>query len=389
MTTATKKNPAKVNKKKPTAKKQSVNKEPKKVASKKDKVTPKKNVTETVKKEVKKKNEIEITKEDLKTFTFEQMLEKSFGKKGTEERDKAEILINEGVTKLISDIQAKLKQEKEPKPIIEEEKVSEPVLENFLPKGIIPADYIPEDKNAVTSNENKDTSNSPKRPVQLNREFLIHQGSEFLKGEIKVQENDTKIARINDTEYIIYKNIGNPSAFSASFKCVDLEEAELLLDELIDYENKLKNTKMENKPELPQTELPKTESVSEEQKKEIINKYEGLPLQEVDIKELIKAAGDSPISNNLIANQVAQNNISNAQTVSEMESYSDTIASLINAKPWQKMSTTDVNRMLSNQCSRLYNYLLKNDGNGYYIELTQGHLKARSPRDPNTFLNVA
>ena len=146
---------------------------------------------------------------------------------------------------------------------------------------------------------------------------------------------------------------------------------------------------MENKPEVPQTELPKTESVSEEQKKEIINKYEGLPLQEVDIKELIKAAGDSPASTNPIANQVAQNNVSNAQTVSAMESYGDTIAGLINQKPWQKMSTTDVNRMLSNQCSRLYNYLLKNDGQGYYVELTQGHIKCRCPRDPNAFLNVA
>ena len=100
-----------------------------------------------------------------------------------------------------------MRLKKEPKEIVEETKVPEPVLEKVLPKGIIPADYIPEDKDGVTSNENKDSTNIPKRPVQLNREFLIHQGSEFLKGEIKVQENDTKIARINDTEYIIYKNI--------------------------------------------------------------------------------------------------------------------------------------------------------------------------------------
>lgn len=388
MTTASKQKPNKVKKKKVISNKKSVSKVPTEIVSKKDKVTTKKSVTETVKKTVNKKVEVEVTKDDLKEFTFEQMLDKSFGKKGTEERDKAEILINEGVTKLVADIQAKLKQEKEPKPIVEEKKVIEPVLEKALPKGIIPTDYIAEDKDGVTSNENKEVSNLPKRPIQLNREFLIHQGSEFLNGELKVQENDTKIARIDNTKYVIYKNIGNPSAFTANFNCVDLDEAELLLDELIAYEIKQKDMEKEPKSELPIQEPNKPEIISEEQKKEIVNKFEGLPLTEVDIKELIKAAGDSPTSNNPIANQVAKNNVSNAQTLSEMESYSDTIAGLVNQKPWQKMSTTDVNRMLSNQCSRLYNYLLKNDGQGYYVELTQGSVKCRCPRDINSFLNV-
>lgn len=148
---------------------------------------------------------------------------------------------------------------------------------------------------------------------------------------------------------------------------------------------------MENEPkqEMPIQETPKQEVISEEQKKEIINKYEGLPLQEVDIKELIKVAGDAPTPNNPIANQVAQNNFSNAQTLSQMESYADTLAGLINQKPWMKMSTNDVNRLLSNQCSKMYSYLLKNDGQGYYIEISQGNVKTRSPRDPNAFLNVA
>ena len=113
-----------------------------------------------------------------------------------------------------------------------------------------------------------------------------------------------------------------------------------------------------------------------------------MPLKEVDIKELIKAAGDAPASNNPIANQVAQNNVSNAQTLSAMESYGDTIAGLINQKPWMKMSTTEVNRVLANQCSKMYSYLLKNDGQGYYIELSQGTVKCRCPRDVNSFLNV-
>lgn len=387
MTTATKPKPTKVKKKKASAKKQSVKKEVKEVVLKKGKVTPEKSVTEPVKKAVKKKVEIEITKEDLKAFTFEQMLEKSFGKKGTEERDKAEILINEGVTKLVSDIQARLKQEKEPKPVVEEKKVSEPVLEKVLPKGIIPSDFVPE-STEKSNTENKD--NLPARPIQLYREFIVHQGAEFLNGELKVQENDTKIARTKDAEYMIYKNIGSTNAFTTPFKCIDIAEAEVFLDELIAYENKQKTeNKMENNQNNIPTELPKNEVISDEQKKEIINKYEGLPLQEIDIKELIKAAGDSPVSNNPIANQVAQNNASNAQTVSAMESYSDTIAGLLNAKPWMKMSTTEVNRVLANQCSRLYNYLLKNNGQGYYIELTQGHITCRCPRDPNSFLNVA
>jgi hypothetical protein len=378
MATATKPKVSDVKKKKASTKKQSVKKVPTEIILKTDKVTPKKSVTETVKKAVKKKVEIEVKKEDLDAFTFEQMLEQSFGKKGTEERDKAEILINEGVAKLLADVQVKLKQEKEPKPIIEEKPT--------LPKGILPADYVPETKKEVI--ENKEANNAPKRPIQLNREFLIHQGSEFLNGELKVQENDTKIARIEDTKYVIYKNIGNPSAFTANFNCFDLDEAELLLDELIAYEKKQKEMEKEPKSETPIQEPNKPEIISEEQKKEIVNKFEGLPLTEVNIKELIKAAGDSPVSNNPIANQVAQNNVSNAQTASAMESYGDTIAGLINAKPWQKMSTTDVNRMLSTQCSRLYNYLLKNDGQGYYVELTQGHIKCRAPRDPNSFLNV-
>lgn len=388
MATATKPKASDVKKKKASTKKRSVKKVPTEIILKTDKVTPKKSVTETVKKAVKKKVEIEVKKEDLEAFTFEQMLEQSFGKKGTEERDKAEILINEGVVKLVADVQAKIKQEKEPEHVIEEKKVIEAIEEkSTLPKGILPADYVPETKKEVI--ENKEANNAPKRPIQLNREFLIHQGSEFLNGELKVQENDTKIARIEDTKYVIYKNIGNPSAFTANFNCVDLDEAELLLDELIAYEKKQKEMEKEPKSETPIQEPNKPEAISEEQKKEIINKFEGLPLTEVNIKELIKAAGDSPNSNNPIANQVAQNNVSNAQTASAMESYGDTIAALINQKPWQKMSTTDVNRMLSTQCSRLYNYLLKNDGQGYYVELTQGHIKCRCPRDPNAFLNVA
>ncbi len=148
---------------------------------------------------------------------------------------------------------------------------------------------------------------------------------------------------------------------------------------------------MENEPTVENTtqETPKPEIISEEKKKEIIDKYEGLPLKEVDIKELIKVAGDSHVSTSPIANQVAHNNVSNAQTASAMESYADTITTLVNRNNFMKMSTTDVNRMLSNQCSRLYNYLLKNDGQGYYIDITQGHIKCRAPRDSNAFLNVA
>ena len=155
MTTAAKQKPSKVKEKKPTAKKKNVSKASTEVVSKKDKVTAKKSVTETVKKPVNKKNQVDIKKEDLKEFSFDELLE-IFGKKGSEERSKAEILINEGVTKLIADIQAKLKQEKEPKTIIEEKKVSEPILEKVLPKGIVPADYIPEDKGGGVSNENKE-----------------------------------------------------------------------------------------------------------------------------------------------------------------------------------------------------------------------------------------
>jgi len=379
MTTASKQKPNKVKKKKVISNKKSVSKVPTEIVSKKDKVTPKKNITETVKKSVNKKVEIEVTKDDLKAFTFEQMLDKSFGKKGTEERDKAEILINEGVTKLVADIQAKLKQEKEPKPIVEEEKVRE----STLPKGIIPADFVP------VSTDKTSIENKPNRPIELFKEFIVHSGAEFLNGDLKVQENNTRVTRHADTEYTIYGNIGSPTAFSFPFKCVDLAEAELFLDELIEYQKKQKE--MENSPKSENTsqEAHKPEIISEEQKKEIINKFEGLPLTEVNIKELIKAAGDSPASTNPIANQVAQNNVSNAQTVSAMESYSDTIAGLINAKPWMKMSTADVNRVLSNQCSRLYNYLLKDDGQGYYIDIMQGHIKCRCPRDPNSFLNVA
>ena len=99
MATATKPKASDVKKKKASTKKQSVKKVSTEIILKTDKVTPKKSVTETVKKAVKKKVEIEVKKEDLEAFTFEQMLEQSFGKKGTEERDKAEILINEGVVK--------------------------------------------------------------------------------------------------------------------------------------------------------------------------------------------------------------------------------------------------------------------------------------------------
>lgn len=369
MATATKKKASKPIKKQTSSNRQGTKKESKEIVIKKDKVAEEKSVTETVKKAVKKKVDVDVKKEDLEPFTFEQMLDKSFGKKGTEERDKAEILINEGVEKLISDIKNKLKQEKE--------RISE--VNTLLPKGILPADYVPE----IKSEEEK-----PNRPIELFKEFIVHSGAEFLNGDLKVQENNTRVSRTKDTEYVVYGNIGSPTAFSFPFKCVDLAEAEKFLDELIDYQTKQKEMENTPKTEAPIQEPNKLEIISEEQKKEIINKFEGLPLNEVDIKELIKAAGDAPISNP-ISNQVAQNNFSNAQTLSQMESYSDTIAGLINQKPWMKMSTTEVNRVLSNQCSKLYSYLLKNDGKGYYIELSQGSVKCRCPRDTNSFLNIA
>lgn len=422
MATATKSKSDKDNKKKATAKKVSVAKnviktEPKKnniavtksvvlakeVPVKKtakntiEKVSKKDKIKETdvysnifkIKKVVKKEKikVEEITDADLVGYSLEELLVNAYGEIGTTKRDLADIEIKKIVVRLVSDSKAKSETKTEPKT----------ELKQTVNDGnrILPIGYELESNAIGAMSEEKTTTE--KRPINLEKQFVISKGASFLKGDVKISADDTKIVRLNELNYTIYGDIGMPTAFVIPFPSIDLADAEKFWDELTEYEtNPEKYTLLDIENNAVDTiensEPDKSVSLSEAEKAATIKKFEGLPLTEVNIEELINVAPSNPIESVIkktLGKPADVSQILNNQMITQMDTYGVSVLEAINERPWNPKSSTDVNRLLSNQVSREYEYLLKNDGQGYYIDMSKNGIKVRIPKDAKEFLNMA
>jgi len=376
-------------KKSPKTNKKSIIKAPTSVVSKKEKVSPNKTVAETVKKTVNKKSESNEAKEDSKSVTFEQMLESNFGKIGTPERTKADSLIKEAEIKLIEEVKQKFNPKKE----------SSIINKNINTNGIAP---IEEDSKETVSKEN--------RVVDLHREFSFNKGTVLLFESVKINHDNTKIKRETATEYTAYGIMEHDAPFRIPIPCIDLQDAEIFWNELVDCEkNPEKYIKIEEVMETenktiepikennevskkveskPQSIVP----LGEEEKETIIKKYEGVPLNEVDIKELVKAAPSSPIQDQQKKGlgQVADiSKIINNKIIKDMDDYGASIVGVIHSKSWCAMTQAEVNQLLNTQVSKEYTYELKNDGKGFFLQLTKNGITARAPKDENSYLKIS
>lgn len=369
--------------------KKSIIKAPTVVVSKKEKVSPNKTVAETVKKPVNKKSQINEAKEDSKSVTFEQMLESNFGKIGTPERTKADSLIKEAEIKLIEEVKQKLNPKKE----------SSVINKNTIANGIAP---VEEDSKENVSKEN--------RVIDLNREFSFNKGTVLLFESVKINHDNTKIKRETATEYTAYGTMEHDAPFRIPIQCIDLQDAENFWDELVDceknpekyikieeaMETENKNTEpIKENNEVPKQVESKSQSIAplgEDQKETIIKKYEGVPLNEVDIKELVKAAPSSPIQDQQKKGlgQVADiSKIINNKIIKDMDDYGASIVGVIHSKSWCAMTQAEVNQLLNTQVSKEYTYELKNDGKGFFLQLTKNGITARAPKDENSYLKIS
>ncbi len=394
MATLTKQKTKKVKESKASSAKSNVTEIVKKSIAKKDTILEQKKVVKvkkesilktqlnTDKKSTKKEKNVtidkikveEITDADLVGYSLDKMLTITYGKKGTIERDSAELRIKQYEINLINNAKEKTKLENEPVTELKSTVTEKQIEATLKPKGILPADYVPE----TTSNINTELAVIPpiSKPINTQKEFNISKDASFLGGDIKTTVDNTKVVRLTELDYMIYGDIGQPTSFSVPFKSIDLADAENFWNELIQYES----------------EQLKKAPVTEEEKEKVINKFEGLPLTEVNIKELINVAPSSPVEEivkKTLGKPADISHILNNQTITQMESYSDTIVGIIHSRPWIKMSANEVNKLISTQVSKEYTYELKNDGIGYYINITKGNTVVRCPKDVNAFLNMS
>jgi hypothetical protein len=190
-----------------------------------------------------------------------------------------------------------------------------------------------------------------------------------------------------------------------------LQDAENFWDELVDCEkNPEKYIKIEEKMETEnktsedniKKENVETNNLNnntskgiaplgEEEKASIIKKYEGVPLNEVDIKELIKAAPEtSVVQPKKGLGQAADiSKIINNKIIKDMEDYGESIVNTIHAKSWCAMSQSEVNNLITNQVSKDYTYELKNDGKGFFLQLSKNGITSRAPKDENSYLKIS
>lgn len=273
---------------------------------------------------------------------------------------------------------------------------------------------VSNNKNGISPIEDasSDSSSKENRVIDLKREFTLKKGTVLLFESVKINHDNTKIKRETATEYTAYGTMEQDAPFRIPIPCIDLQDAENFWDELVDCEkNPEKYIKLEEKMETENktnegsiqkdnTENLNTNSntakgiapLGEEDKANIIKKYEGVPLNEVNIKELVNAAPNlevkEPIKKGL--GQVADiSKIINNKIIKDMEDYGESIVSAIHAKSWCAMSQSEVNQLLTNQASKDYAYELKNDGKGFFLQLTKNGITSRAPKDENSYLKIS
>ncbi len=399
MTTATKSKSDKDKKKKATAKKVSVAKNVIKTEPKKNNIAVTKSVVlakeapvkkpakNTIEKVVKKEkiNIEEITDADLVSYSLEELLVNAYGEIGTTKRDLADIEIKKIVLNLVSNAKAKAETKTE---VRTESKQTVNDGNRILPIGY---------ESEAISEMTEEKTPTEKRPINSQKEFTILKGASFLKGDVKMSVDFTKVVRLGELNYTIYGDIGMPTAFAVTFNAIDLADAEKFWDELTEYEtNPEKYTSLDIENNVVDTiensEPNKAVDLSEAEKAATIKKFEGLPLTEVNIEELINVAPSNPVDTIIkktLGKPADVSQILNNQMITQMDTYGVSVLDAINERPWNPKSQTDVNRLLSNQVSREYNYLLRNDGQGYYIDMFKNGITVRIPKDTKEFLNMA
>jgi len=253
-------------------------------------------------------------------------------------------------------------------------------------------------------------------PFDLDKIFELKLGAELLDGHLKIQTEGTKIQRRSEENYHVFGQIQQGAPFDITFECIDREEADYLWVQLLDYErNPEKYIKEVPKTEQPPvTEQPAvttetvvneaisnqvdTKSAEPEKKPE---DYSGIPLNTVDMDSLINSMPDTKPQNPSVpnANPIQQlataTNIShliNNQNTAQMEAYGQSIADHINtsfqANIWGAMPL-DAAKLFISSCSVEYKYEFKNDGKGYYMELTKDTTVVRIPKKADEYLKIS
>ena len=237
--------------------------------------------------------------------------------------------------------------------------------------------------------------------INLEKIFELKLGAEFLDGHLKVQTEATKIQRRSEENYHVFGQILQGAPFDITFECLDREEADILWNELIDYEK----TPEKYIKEVPKTEQSSTKAETqpatpiEPQKKP--EDFIGVPLSTVDMDSLINAMPETKSQNqpstniNPIKNLATPTNIShliNNQNTAQMESYGQSIADHINtsfqANIWGAMPL-DAAKMFLSSCSNQYKYEFKKDDKGYFMELTKDETTVRIPKNLDEYLKVS
>jgi len=255
-------------------------------------------------------------------------------------------------------------------------------------------------------------------PFDLGKIFELKLGAEFLDGHLRIQTEATKIQRRSEENYHVFGQIEQGAPFDVTFECVDREEADYLWVQLLDYErNPDKYIK-----EVPKTEQPpvfeqpavtnetsvvnevitnqvNTKPIEPEKK---IEDFSGIPLTTVDLDSIInsipetkKEQAQPTNTQNPVQHLATATNIShiiNNQNVAQMESYGESIASHINgsfqANLWGAMPM-DAVKMFIGSCSTEYTYNFKNDGKGYFMEVTKDKTTVRIPKKLDEYLKIS
>jgi len=257
-------------------------------------------------------------------------------------------------------------------------------------------------------------------PFDLDKIFELKLGTELLDGHLKIQTEGTKIQRKNEEIYHVFGQVQQGAPFDVTFECIDREEADLLWVQLLDYERTpekyIKEVPKTEQP--PVTEQPITEqqpiqpitTVDEAIKNQVDTKpiepekkpedFTGVPLNTVDMDSLINSLPETksqtPVTNaNPVQHLATATNISHLisnQNTAQMEAYGESIATHINtsfqANLWGAMPL-DVAKDFTKTCAADYTYEFKNDGKGYYMELTKDKTTVRIPKNPDEYLKVS
>lgn len=419
--------------------------------TKKQAVSKEKSKKKTTEKKSVKKNILTSEKKDKKTSSKPQKTAKKSTGRPPKEKTKKTTPIEETTPVLTTETKSEAikpeevlnasKQEPSITPVVEEEKkveqqpIAEVKKEVSQPKniGILPVDDDEDDKT------NSNTMNTVNTNVQ--KVFTFNKGLEFMEGHLKINIDGTNISRRNDLTYDVYGKSENGAEFKTEFECIDKEEGDFLLEQLMDCEKNptkyasKQTTTDANTTQQPTTTTPANNNATPDLTKthaldaqgnidmtklsaeEIMsiqsgnmNKvnqnepkkdFTGIPLSSVNIDDMINNLPPKPENQNInpinVTTQSTAANISNIinnQNAAQLEAYGKSIEDLINtsfqANVWGGMPQNDARLFLKN-CDAQYTYeLLNDDGKGFFIKMKRGSdgAEIRIPKNPTEYLKV-